>query len=230
MTIDKFVEEEIHAKIDKSIEVSSYLVDDGKLYINSCNFKWLRLSMVVFVGENEYQVRLSDNDSYEFMILGYDNFDVSKIKLKNFYLYEGTPTDVTQVFSAKSNVTWEKLPMMWLSFSPLPVISGSVGTMSPYPYSVRMTIYLASGTDYGNRRTRQHMREVVAYLDEYADAVIKAIEFNGVFGQEFTWTKRQLPLFGRLDSKGFVKNILDGTNMSAIELELDVTTSKKCKC
>lgn len=145
-------------------------------------------------------------------------------------MYEGTPSDVTQVFSLKSNQTREKLPMMWLSFTPLPTFSGSEGSLLPYPFSSSFTLYFASSTDYATRYTKQHMRDVVAPLQEYVDEVLSVIRKNGFFGKEFSWTSRPLPKFGRLDRDGFVSNILDDTNMSAIELELDVNTSEKCKC
>lgn len=231
MIIDKFVEEEIYNKIDLSIDLSSYLIDADKLYLNSCNFKWIELSNLIFINDAEYKVEKSDKLEYEYMVLNYNGTNPIDVKLKNFYFYEGTPIDVTQVFSQKSNLTREKLPMMWLSFMPLPVISGSLGSTSPYPNSIRMTLYFAGLTDYGNRHTAQHMRMVVSHLDEYVEAVVKAVDGNrSIFAREFTYRKRQLPIFGRTDKDGFRSNILDQTNLSAIELELDVQTSVKCKC
>lgn len=230
MTINELVKKEIYNKIDTSIKVSSSLIVGNDTHVNSCNFKWLELVKEVVIGGEKYKVKSSSIEGYSYVIVGYTGV-LNDIKLKNFYFYEGTAIDVTQVFSQKTNFTWGKLPMMWLSFNPLPRITTENGTVNPYPRSIRLVIYLAGETDYANRHTEEHMQEVVAYLSEYSEAISKAIESNrAVFAQEFTCTEMQMPIFGRLGSDGFVENILDKTNMSAIEIELDVRTSIKCKC
>lgn len=229
ITIDKLIEQEVYQKINTSLNLTKIDLIDGKLYLQGCDFKWIGLSNLVIINEKELKVVKSDREEYDYMILNYEGVVPTVVNLKNFYLYEGTPMDVTQVFSQKSNRTRDKLPMMWLSFSPLPILRGSNDPLNPYPYSVSFTLYFAGLTDYGNRHTKQHMREVVSHLSEYVDAVLEAIKVNGVF-DELSWTQRPLPIFGRLDANGFVSNILDDTNMSAIELDIDVNMSIKCKC
>lgn len=230
MNIVELIEKEVYQKVNTSIKVKNSLVVGNDTYINSCDFKWLELVKEVSFDGVKYKVTDSDNTDFEYKIIGYVG-SLENIKLKNFYFYEGTPTDVTQVFQQKSNRTGEKLPMMWLSFSPTPSIRSQIGTLEPYPHSLSITLYFAGLTDYMKRRTKQHMSMVVTYLDEYIDAVVKAIEGNrAVFGQEFSVDRRPFPIFGRLDAKGFTQNVLDGTNLSAIEVEIDVQMSFKCKC
>lgn len=230
MNIVELIEKEVYNKVNRVVKVSSSITERGDTYINSCDFKWLEIVREVEIDGVSYRVEESTVEGYPYKVVNYEG-EIKEIKLKNFYLYEGTPTDVTQVFQQKSNRTREKLPMMWLSFSPVPSIRSEYGTLEPYPHSLSFTLYFAGLTDYMKRRTRQHMSMVVSYLDEYVEAVVKAIEGNrAVFSQEFSVDKRPFPIFGRLDREGFTQNVLDDTNMSAIEVEIDVRTSQKCKC
>lgn len=74
------------------------------------------------------------------------------------------------------------------------------------------------------------MNEVVKFLSFYVDEISKAMDLNGSIAQDFNIRERQLPIFGSLGKGGFVENVLDETNLSAIELKLDFETDKKCYC
>lgn len=230
ITIDQLVTEEIHSKIDLSLNISKFEIVGNKLYLNACDFKWLGLNESIIIDGNEYKVKESDNVNYKFMAINYNSDDPLTFQLKNFSLYEGTRIDVAQVFSQISNLTWEKLPMMWLSFSPLPEISGEVGGTKSFPYDLDFTIYLAGLTDYANRHTKQHMQLVVSYLNDYAYAIVKAIERSPRFASEFRFRFNPLPIFARYDNEGAIVNLLDDTNLSGIKLSINVSTNVACKC
>lgn len=230
MVIDQFVKQEIYERVNTEIEAKYVaLNEDGDLVVKSCDYKWLKLKSQIYVNGVAYKYSIVEGTDQIFILAVVPASDYV-ITLDNFYWYEGTPIDVTEVFSVKSNLTREKLPMVWLSFSPLPVITNERGTLNPYPYGIDFTIYLTGLTDYGTRHTEAHMREVVTYLSSYAEAVTEAIENNGLFSSIFTTKERQFPIFGRLNRDGFVENILDETELSGLELNLNLNTSIKCKC
>lgn len=230
MVIDQFVKQEIYEKVNTEIEASFVELNEfGDLIVRSCDYKWLKLKNQIYVNGNSYKYSVIEGTN-QIVVLAVVPADEYVLTIDNFYWYEGTPIDVTEVFSTKSNLTREKLPMIWLSFSPIPVISNERGTLNPYPCNIDFTIYLAGLTDYGTRHTEAHMREVVTYLSYYAEAVTEAIENNGLFSDIFTTQERQFPIFGRLTRDGFVENILDETELSGLEMSLNLNTSIKCKC
>lgn len=234
VTIDQLIEENILNNIDTSINIDSFYLNTSGietiLYLKSCNWKWIGIVRSIEINGVYWFWEKSDLSSYDYMVRNYQGTDPQQMKLKNFHMYEGTPIDVTQVFEEIDNRTWEKLPMMWLSFYPLPVISGTIGGVETFPIDLSFTLYFAAETDYLNRHTKNHMREVISFIDSYVDEVLIVVEQNGIFRDEFTFKKRPLPIFGRLDREGFKENILDETNLSAIELELNVSTYIQCKC
>lgn len=229
MVINDFINTEIVQKIDLSLDVS-YSIIGGNLYLNSCNFRWMQLTDKLMIDDVVYRVVVSDNEDYSYMIVDYTPITVGKVKLLNFHFYEGTAIDVTTVFQTISNIATEKLPMCWLSFNPLPVISTVSDRMLAFPTSIDCTIYLAGLTDYGIRHTKEHMNEVVKYLSFYVEEINKVMSYNGSISQDFRIKERQLPIFGSIGKGGFVENVLDETNLSAIELKLTFNTRKKCYC
>lgn len=229
MVINDFIHTEIVKRIDLRIKFASDIVN-GVLYLRSCNWKWMQLTNKVNVDGVVYDVVVSDDLNYDFMIVGFLPSSVTDVDLLNFHYYEGTAIDVTTVFSTISNVATEKLPMVWLSFNPLPLISTSSDVTASHKIDVDCTIYLAGLTDYGVRHTKEHMEEVVKYLVFYKEEIAKVMNLNDVFNRKFSIAEKQLPIFGSIGKSGFTANILDETNLSAIELKLAFKTEKKCYC
>jgi hypothetical protein len=229
MVINNFIQTEIVEKIDLTLNVT-YEIIGATLYLNSCNWKWMQLTNKITIDGTVYEVVESDNIDYTYMVNDFEEDNVTKVSVLNFHFYEGTAIDVTTVFQTISNIATEKLPMVWLSFNPLPLIYTSSDRMLQYPTSIDCTVYLAGLTDYGIRHTKEHMSEVVNYLSYYVEEIDKVLDLNPVISQEYSVRQRQLPIFGSLGKGGFIENVLDETNLSAIELKLNFDTEKKCYC
>ena len=228
MVINTFIQNEVVNKVDLNLRVDSLLISNV-LHLKACDWKWLALTDVIIIDGVKHTVVESDEVGYDYMVNDFTGTAI-EFKLLNFHFYEGTAIDVTQVFSKISNVATEKLPMCWLAFNPLPIITKSSDVLDPFPTSVNCTIYLAGLTDYGIRHTKEHMTEVVRYLSRYAEAIRMAIKSNYIFSEDLSYSEKQLPIFGSLGKSGFVENVLDETNLSAIELKLTFNTEKECYC
>jgi hypothetical protein len=228
MVINDFVHSEIVNKINLKLKVSSFLVGTD-LYLNSCNWKWMQLTNKLNIDGIVYVVNESDNLAFDFMVNDFVG-TTGVFKLLNFHFYEGTAMDVTTVFQSISNIATEKLPMCWLAFNPLPIITRTNDKTQSHKIGIDCTVYLAGLTDYGTRRTKEHMSEVVKYLSFYSYAIESAMDWNPSIGDEFTINEKQLPIFGSLGKGGFVQNILDETNLSAIEMKMSFKTDKICYC
>lgn len=230
MVINELISSEINDKVDVRVSFKKQPNNmNGNFYFSLDCDKWLPLSNRIIFDGVLYYCEKSDNVAYDYVIKD-AHLHPQKVELQRFFFYEGTPKDVTQVFASGGSIAEEKLPIVWLSFAPIPIITRTYDAREPYPHKIDFTMFFCASTDYVNKRTKEHMEDVVQYIDSYVEVFEKALINNYRFGQNPTTVKKQYPIFGSLDKNGFVKNILDGTMLSAVELKIHVKTELKCEC
>lgn len=229
MVINELISNEINDRVDTSVVITDFSNVNGNFYFNLKCDRWLPLSGRIVIDNVLYHVGVSEVVGFKHSIRGITLTPITS-NLQKFFFYEGTPKDVTQVFQSAGAVAEDKLPIVWLSFAPIPTITDSGDSLSPHPVKLDFTMFFCGSTNYVNRNTKEHMSEVVKYLDVYVNAFVKAMDGNYVFKDRATTTKKQYPIFGSLDKNGFTKNIIDGTMLSAIELKISVFTEIECYC
>lgn len=229
MVINELISREINDKVITKVTFNNRRNFGNTFYFSLDCDKWLPLSNRIIIDNVTYFVEKSNNINYDYMIKN-AHLHPTNVELERFFFYEGTPKDVTQVFKNAGNIAEDKLPIVWLSFAPIPTITEVQRATEPYPFKIDYTMFFCGSTDYVQRHTKEHMADVVKYIDHYVNAFIQAIMNNYKFHSEPKTVKKQYPVFGTLDSKGFVKNILDGTMLSAIELRVASKTELECDC
>lgn len=177
-----------------------------------------------------YVVLESDDDVYQFMVKSATPISPQVVTLLNFYFFTGSPSDVTKQFSAASNIVADKTPFVWLPLTTAPRLRvlGDASKSFRYRYNNLRTFFLAS-TYYDRWNDLQRMDNVINYIEPYCNEFIAAMSRSGVIMHKIDYDLLPLVRFANTDNKGFITNILDQTQLSAIELDITFRSEIKCE-
>lgn len=232
MTFDKLVKEQIYQKIDRNIYNYKFDFINGFTYFKACDWKWMGIVDILYLdnGTEEVAVTLeaSDLPNWDYMIEV--NFPVVKsLKLQNLHWFTGTFKEANADFATRDNDERNKLPMMWLSFTPTPKTIEK-DNLSVVGYEHTLTIFFCASAYFTDFLTENHMRTRIDYLSKYVDSFVSAIEKNKKYFQSDNGvenTRYYYPKFGNLGANG--GTIID-SQLSAIELKLTLKEKRSCEC
>lgn len=231
MLITELIENEVLAKVDLNAKIKKSVQKPAAFHFTICGLDWLPLTWKIEIDGVKYDVKVSDDSSYQYMI------DVvlvapSVFKFLKFHFFTGSPIDVTRQFSTKSNVVSEKTPFVWLPLTSAPrlKVTGDRTKAFPYRYS-NLRVFFLGSTYYDRWNDKQRMENVIRYIDDFATRFVQAMTLNGKFNHNVDYDLLPLVKFANTSDKGFMENILDATQLSAIELDLTFQTEIYCqKC
>lgn len=223
---DNLLHTEVFDKVDLTLDVKvSYL--NSNSYLTSNYWGWMLLTGIVVVAGTEYTTVASDDSSYDYMIVGEDLSLETDFNLKNFHWFTGTYKETNTDFSFQSNDERDKLPMVWLSFTPTPE-STAQPDLSPISFIDKFSMFFCASADFREFTTENHMRTRVDLIDIYISAFLDAIKKSDCYQtvDGIDENKSYYPKFGDFGS-GDATSIID-SQLSAIEVRFTLKENKNC--
>lgn len=230
MVVTDLVKNEIFDKVDLTVKLSKSFQGEKAFYFSLSCESWLSLLPIIKVDGGLYNVFKGAN-GYDWAIMLEDVPKKAKFELKNFHYFMGTATDVTEQFSTKSNIVSEKTPFVWFPLSSDVRMKATSDRSKSFRYRyTNLRVFFLASSDYVNMNDPQRLDEVVKHIEPYVNRFIKVLDYNGLFSHLYTYEIMPLTRFANMDKKGYLRNILDETQLSAIELRLSFNSELKCEC
>ena len=226
---DQKLKTEIFDKMDRRVKNIEVYFDGQDTYFRGECWKWLPLTMTLELNGALQMVDPSDLPSWDYMIAGEDWSHVTEIKLKQFTWFTGTYRETNTDFTSMGNDESSKLPMVWLSFTPIPT-SRLADVLSPIGYTHSFSMFFCASAYFREFTTENHMRTRVDNLEMYVHEFIKTIEHSQWYetGSGLNHSILRYPKFGTFSGSNST-SILD-SQLSAIELSLELPELKDCYC
>lgn len=226
---DTRLKQEVFNKIDLTINDVTYFFDGQDTHVKAKCWKWVGLTNILVFDGIPYDIVKSTNSLFDFMVLGVDLSLTVDLTVKNFTWFTGTYRETNTDFTNMGNDERDKLPMIWLSFTPVPS-SKSADALSPIGYTHSFSMYFCASAYFRDFTTENHMRTRVDNLEIYVQEFIKTINQSYFYGSDdgVSHTIYRFPKFGNFNSDSS-KSIID-SQLSAIELSLELQEKKECYC
>lgn len=237
--IDDIIHDEVQLKIDTSIIVFSatapYQVgSDWYQDVVFCDDKWASLFNEVNRGLDVFKIaeKLPDN-VYKLLLPTPSTIILVKDKLniENFYYFRGTKRATNSEWINFSHDERNKLPMTWLSFTPLIKQTFLNNDLNPLERESEIRMFFACTADFANDTTKDFLNKNIIPLNSMLHEFINAIKRNKLvfMSDDMPFDTYEFPKFGQEGTNGTIANIID-SKLSAVELRLTLPINKMYDC
>lgn len=223
--IYQIVEDEIHARMDNNIHVSSYSVVDEVITLNVCDVKWSRVGLDITDGsEIVFSITAVNYENNTISMRGLEWTGNGLLQPYKFFV--GTPMSTNEEWKEFSNDERNKVPFVWMvepTSEEIQPIDSDLERIS----EVRL-VFLDDNFARKWITTEVHDNRLKGVYNA-VDWFVKAIHNNYLFSFKDSYNIKNFTRFGNETANGFTADIIDA-DLTGVELRLSLPINKDDNC
>jgi hypothetical protein len=218
--------QDVISKMDYKLKVVS-VTDDTDVKV--CDLRWSMLFNQLIVNDEFVDIVSVDNETNTIVLDGIISLN-DVIKMPNPFYLGGTRYATNKEWIQASERESDKLPLIWLSFSPNPTERQITDKLSSLWSTWQgVTLFFCDNYNSLNWITADQVENKIKPLRslalEFTDTIDRdlLLDFNGDI------SRNHFPIFGTENSNGIDKRVIDA-ELSAVKLAFNLDVYKNYKC